>query len=158
MVYLLTLKQLRYLWDYLSVYMEIMSFYVFIPTLDSGDTAKWWNLTHTFDSPWLDETFVDFLNVPQWNSSERLLVLEQTWAQFRHGQTKSLVTHKHHLETGKQKISLAPHRLRLVVTDCVVIQGEKAPLPALSLRKNKTKHTHTPHYSFHMRLFIQTQS
>lgn len=35
--------------------------------------------------------------------------------------------------------SLVPHHLRLVVTDCVVIQGEKPPLPTLPLK-------HTPHY------------
>ena len=50
------------------------------------------------DSPWLDKTFVDFLNVSQWNGSERLLVLG-------HIHTKTTVTWEHQLEAGKHKNS-----------------------------------------------------
>lgn len=32
-----------------------------------------------FDSPWLDETFMDLLNVPQWNGSEWILILEHRY-------------------------------------------------------------------------------
>lgn len=48
--------------------------------------------------------------------------------------------------------TLVSHRLSFVVIDCVVIQGEKPPLPALPLK-------HIPHYHFHTHaVFTQTQS